>query len=60
MKTTAKSPIVLVDQATGFGDEDLLPDGIHPNELGEKKMASKWFTALEPFLKAAGAVPCPL
>lgn len=60
MKTTAKSPVVLVDQATGFGDQDLLPDGIHPNQLGEKKMASKWLTALEPFLKAAGGVPCPL
>lgn len=59
-KNTVKSPVLIVDQATGFEDTDLLPDGIHPNEAGEKKMAAKWFSAVEPHVKAPALLPCPL
>ena len=47
---TSNSPIVLVDQFTGFDQNaDLLTDGIHPTISGEQKIADKWFEALEPF-----------
>jgi acyl-CoA thioesterase-1 len=47
-KTTAASPIIVVDQATGFDvrkDKDTV-DGCHPNASGEEKMATRWFEAL--------------
>lgn len=46
--STAQSPIVIVDQNTGFDatrDVDT-HDGVHPNSVGEAKMAQKWFDAL--------------
>jgi len=45
--TTATSPVVVVDQASGFNANTDTFDGIHPNEGGEQKMATKWFEALE-------------
>ena len=45
---TAQSPVVLVDQNTGFNPapgEDTF-DGIHTNRRGAIKMAEKWFQAL--------------
>ena len=45
--TTVTSPVVVVDQATGFNANSDTFDGIHPNEVGEQKMATKWFDALE-------------
>jgi hypothetical protein len=45
--TTGTSPVVVVDQATGFDANSDTFDGIHPNETGEQKMATKWFEALE-------------
>ncbi|NRA95617.1 MAG: hypothetical protein HRU14_05345 [Planctomycetes bacterium] len=44
------SPIVIVDQATGFDPIADLYDGVHPNEFGEKKMSEKWLRALAPAL----------
>jgi lysophospholipase L1-like esterase len=54
--STEKSPVVLVDMATGFINDPALPgtltyDWAHPNEKGEKWMAKKWFDALKPLLK---------
>jgi lysophospholipase L1-like esterase len=49
-RTTAASPIIVVDQYTGFDPELDNYDNFHPNEDGEIKMANKWFQALEPFL----------
>ncbi|MHB1135091.1 MAG: SGNH/GDSL hydrolase family protein [Chloroflexota bacterium] len=57
-KTTAQSPVVVVDQWTGF-DENIDPpvgdtyDGVHPDESGEKKLAAKWQAALLPYLDCA-------
>jgi acyl-CoA thioesterase I len=59
MKTTTGSPIVVVDQWTGFAATDFQTDGVHPNESGEKKLATRWFSVLDPLLRAAGSTPCP-
>lgn len=50
---TQESPVILIDQHHNF---DPFPgkdsyDGVHPNESGEKKMAGKWFNALQPYVK---------
>lgn len=50
---TPEQKIVLVDQAGGFNwQTDTVEDRVHPNEAGAKKMASKWFTALQAILPA--------
>lgn len=46
-KTTVQSPVVVVDQNTGFSTASDTYDGIHPNASGEKKMADKWFAAIQ-------------
>lgn len=58
-ESTPASPVKVVDQFGGFTDDLFLPDGIHPNEAGEKRLAARWFSALEPLLTAANA-PCHL
>lgn len=48
-KTTDHSPVVLVNQNTGFSraaNEDLY-DGAHPNARGEAKIAARWYEALQ-------------
>ena len=45
---TAASPIVVVDQFTGFDATADTRDGVHPNDSGSQKMAAKWAAALEP------------
>lgn len=57
--TTTQSPVILVDQNTGFdptwnpnseeGEGDT-HDGLHPNFIGERKMAQRWFEALNPVI----------
>jgi lysophospholipase L1-like esterase len=51
--TTQQSPVVVVDQFTGFRAEPGKDnyDGAHPNAIGEQKMAQRWLNALKPFLK---------
>ncbi len=49
-RTTTASPIVIVDQYTGFDANADTYDNYHPNAAGESKMADKWFKALQPFL----------
>ena len=44
--STDTSPVVVVDQATGFDANADTFDGVHPNEAGEQKMATKWLHAL--------------
>jgi lysophospholipase L1-like esterase len=49
--STAASPIVVVDQWTGFNapaGQDTV-DGVHPNASGSTKVATKWFNALAPY-----------
>lgn len=48
-KTSAQSPVVLVDHNTGFSrvaGVDL-HDGLHPNARGEAKIVARWFQALQ-------------
>jgi acyl-CoA thioesterase I len=49
--STAKSPIELVDQFTGFDATSDCYDFTHPNPAGEEKMAKKWFEALRTALQ---------
>ncbi|WP_433206771.1 cellulose binding domain-containing protein [Dactylosporangium sp. CS-047395] len=45
-RTTAASPIVVVDQWTGFNTATDTGDGVHPNDAGNQKMAARWYPAL--------------
>ncbi|HIH03371.1 MAG TPA: hypothetical protein HA263_05825 [Methanoregulaceae archaeon] len=57
--STDQSPVVIVDQYTGFDpDADLQTGGAHPATSGEKKMAARWEGALFPIL-ARGLSPAP-
>lgn len=47
---TPQSPIILVDQYSGFSAQADNHDNYHPNIEGEKKMARRWFYALTPYL----------
>jgi hypothetical protein len=50
-KNTKQSPVIIVDQFTGINSDTDMYDDIHPNTIGEKKMAERWFKTLKPFLK---------
>jgi lysophospholipase L1-like esterase len=45
-KTTAQSPVIVVDQNSGFDASQDTYDGVHPNGSGEAKMAGKWLQAI--------------
>lgn len=49
-RANAGAHILFVDQYTGFPDNEL-GDGVHPNEAGYKRMAGKWYEAIEPYLR---------
>lgn len=50
--TRTDSPVVIVDQATGFDPQkDTIPDKVHPNAQGAEKMADQWFVALKGWVK---------
>jgi lysophospholipase L1-like esterase len=53
-KTTAQSPITVVDQWTGFNPVADTTDGAHPNDTGNVKIADRWFT---PLAAALGSPP---
>ncbi|WP_431935469.1 cellulose binding domain-containing protein [Micromonospora sp. RP3T] len=53
--TTAQSPIVVVDQWTGFDAATDTGDGVHPNDSGFRKMADRFHPALARVL--GGTVP---
>ena len=44
--TSPKSPVIVVDQWTGFDPAVDTYDGTHPNEVGERKIAYRWYEAL--------------
>lgn len=46
-KDNAQSRVILVDHFTDFDATTETIDGVHPNHLGEVKMASRWFEAIE-------------
>ncbi len=45
-KTTAASPVIVVDQNTGFDATADTRDGVHPNTSGSQKVAARWLSAL--------------
>jgi lysophospholipase L1-like esterase len=50
--TRADSPVMIVDQATGFDPQkDTILDKVHPNAQGAEKMAKQWFLALKGWVK---------
>ena len=55
--TTAASPIILVDQVSGFDAQADTHDCVHPNMDGEQKVAQTWFDALVPLLGNSTPVP---
>jgi lysophospholipase L1-like esterase len=50
--TTSASPIVIVDQWTGFNTATDTDDGAHPNAKGNEKMATKFLKPLETAIAA--------
>lgn len=50
-RSTAQSPITVVDQYTGFDTvADTNGDGVHPDDSGFQKMSDRWYPALVPLL----------
>ncbi|ONI47689.1 hypothetical protein AN644_04290 [Candidatus Epulonipiscium fishelsonii] len=49
--STVNSPIIVVDQYTGFNTSRDLVDDAHPDYSGEVKMTNVWFEALSQILK---------
>jgi lysophospholipase L1-like esterase len=45
---TPSSPVIVVDQYSGYSSFDDNYDQIHPNDTGEAMMATRWFDALLP------------
>ncbi|PRX96500.1 SGNH/GDSL hydrolase family protein [Allonocardiopsis opalescens] len=45
--STARSPVVVVDQWTGFDTGADTYDGVHPSASGDAKIAANWFAALD-------------
>ena len=53
-KSTEASPVISVAQDEGFDSVADTYDGTHPNESGEKKMAAKWFRAIDAWRSSRG------
>jgi lysophospholipase L1-like esterase len=58
-KSTAASPVVVVDQWTGFSTGGDTYDGVHPNAAGDQKIADRWYPALTAVLRGATPTPGP-
>ncbi|MFI0721595.1 GDSL-type esterase/lipase family protein [Streptomyces sp. NPDC021224] len=52
--STARSPVTVVDQWTGFDDATDTADGVHPNDAGIAKMAARWYPPLASLLAKDG------
>ncbi|GIJ46310.1 hypothetical protein Val02_31960 [Virgisporangium aliadipatigenens] len=48
--STARSPIVVVDQWSGFSTATDTYDGVHPNASGDQKMSDRWYPPLRTVL----------
>ncbi|MEL7070430.1 MAG: Ig-like domain-containing protein [Cyanobacteria bacterium J06581_3] len=59
-KTQPGSPVILVNQNTGFNAAVDTYDGVHPNVNGEAKMALKWFDAIDTHLGGGTPPVTPL
>ena len=49
-KSTPQSPVLLVDQYTGFTPATMTFDGVHPNAAGQSQIGERWFKDLAPLL----------
>ncbi|MEO3747827.1 cellulose binding domain-containing protein [Plantactinospora sp. B5E13] len=58
-KTTAQSPMVVVDQWTGFSTGSDTYDGVHPNAAGDQKVSDRWYPALTAVLDGVTPTPPP-
>jgi lysophospholipase L1-like esterase len=56
-KSTAQSPITVVDQWTGFDDATDTGDGVHPNDSGNVKISNRWYPALTASLGPPASAP---
>ncbi|MGD1913251.1 MAG: LamG-like jellyroll fold domain-containing protein [Rivularia sp. (in: cyanobacteria)] len=56
-KNQSNSPVILVDQNSGFNAYKDTYDGVHPNDNGEAKMAQKWFDALKNYFDTVDINP---
>ncbi|MFC7329854.1 SGNH/GDSL hydrolase family protein [Marinactinospora rubrisoli] len=45
-ENTPESPVIVVDQWTGFDTGAHTYDGVHPNAAGDRLIAERWFPAL--------------
>lgn len=50
-KSIEVSPVIVVDQFTGFDPETATYDGVHPNADGEIHMSERWLAALQSVLE---------
>ncbi len=55
--STTASPIVVVDQWTGFDTAVDTYDGVHPSDSGNVKISDRWYPALIRYLSGATASP---
>ncbi|GIH95153.1 hypothetical protein Psi01_57830 [Planobispora siamensis] len=55
--STPQSPIVVVDQWTGFNTGTDTYDGVHPNAAGDRKIADRWYPALVNLLSGSSPTP---
>ncbi len=53
-KSTSQSPVIIVDQYSGFNVNSDTYDGVHPNSNGEQKMAARWFEAFDNYFQGGG------
>lgn len=51
-KDTSASPVIVVDQYSGYSTLTQNYDQIHPNDAGEAMIAERWFAALHPRIAA--------
>jgi lysophospholipase L1-like esterase len=56
-KTTAASPITVVNQFAGFNTATDTYDGVHPNAAGDQKISNTWYTPLTSVLNGATQPP---
>jgi lysophospholipase L1-like esterase len=58
-KSTAQSPVTVVDQWTGFSTGTDTYDGVHPNAAGDQKISDRWYPALAAALDGVAPTPGP-
>ncbi|WP_067970893.1 SGNH/GDSL hydrolase family protein [Nocardiopsis trehalosi] len=52
-QSTPRSPVVVVDQWTGFDTATDTYDGVHPDADGDRKIADRWFPEVDALLDGA-------